>query len=109
MEPYVFIGTLVHATIEVKKAFFNILFRKVPVLNESSENDPHHVRALALMSYKCQFFVNLQSLAEQLCSSYLRFVADVSDNPIPPRFGIDRFTCIFQIFYDTTERQTGSH
>ena len=103
-----FLGTLVQATIEVKKAFFSILFRKVPVLNESSEKDPHHVRALALMSYRCQFFVNLQSLAEQLCS-YLRFVADVSDNPISPPFGIDRFTCIFQTFYDITERKTGSH
>ena len=108
MDPYVLAGPRVQAAIEVKKASFSIPFHKMPGLNESSENDPHHVRALALMSYRCQFFVNLQSLAEQLCSSYLRFVADVSDHPIP-RSGMDRVTCIFQTFYDATERQTGSH
>lgn len=32
------------------------------------------------MGYRCQFFINLQSLAEQLSSSYLRFVADISDD-----------------------------
>lgn len=61
---------------DVKKLFF----RKVPGLNRSFDNDPHHIRALALMNYRCEFFVNLQSLAEQLCSSYLRFVADISDD-----------------------------
>lgn len=61
---------------EVKK----LLFRKVPGLNLSFDNDPHHIRALALMNYRCEFFVNLQSLVEQLCSSYLRFVADISDD-----------------------------
>lgn len=45
--------------------------------NSDAKPDMFDVGALALMSYRCQLFVNLQSLAEQ--PSYLRFVADISD------------------------------
>ena len=54
--------------------------RKAFGFSQSFENDRNHVRALALMGYRCQFFINLQSLAEQLSYSYLRFVADISDD-----------------------------
>lgn len=57
-----------------------LVSRKVPGLGQSMENDPHHIKPLAMVSYRCQFFVTLQSLADDLCSSYLRFVADISDD-----------------------------
>ena len=58
----------------------DFLSRKAFGFSQSFENDRNHVRALALMGYRCQFFINLQSLAEQLSYSYLRFVADINDD-----------------------------
>ncbi|ODM19218.1 hypothetical protein SI65_05835 [Aspergillus cristatus] len=62
-----------------------MLRQKVPGfkdLHPSDKDDPNtaYIRALALIGYRCQFFITLSSLAEHLCSTYLRFIADVSDD-----------------------------
>ncbi|XHG06275.1 hypothetical protein AWENTII_009480 [Aspergillus wentii] len=52
-----------------------------PGLHEQSRpNETDHVRSLALLSYRIMFFINLESLAEELSSTYLHFIADVSDD-----------------------------
>ena len=55
-----------------------------PPIPEGSEqpvpNEKDFVRSLALLSYRSMFFINLQSLAEQLSANYFHYVADISDD-----------------------------
>lgn len=55
-----------------------------PPIPEGSEqpvpNEKDFVRSLALLSYRSMFFINLQSLAEQLSANYSHYVADISDD-----------------------------
>lgn len=52
--------------------------RTVVRLKMSDFNRPP--RSLALLSYWSMFFINLQSLAEQLSANYFHFIADISDD-----------------------------
>lgn len=64
----------------LNSGFFDHLLRVLNCLH--FETGGALIRVLAILDYRCQFYVNLQSLTEYLCSRYLRLFVKISDDRV---------------------------